>query len=251
MKKAWNIVVSEIKNSHGVLEVLDARCPNDTRCKKLEILVEKFKKPYWIVINKADLVPKNFMERVKNALRKDSNAVDVIFTSTKKYYGYNILFRSIKEFLGKERPKKLCVIGFPNVGKSSLINALAKRVRAKTSSRPGYTKGKQWVKASSWLRIADTPGVIPKEFASKEMRKILFPRDIEESALILIKKVSEAENHNFDLIYGVEPIPKEETLEKIGKKFNFLKSGGEVDITRASKKILDDWNVGKLKAWWF
>ncbi len=249
MKKAWNLVIAEAKQSDGVLEVADARCPNETRSKKLEQLLEKLGKPFWIVLNKADLVPKSFAEKAKDFLRKNTKAVDVIFFSAKTFHGYNILRRSLKEYF-RDEEAKLAVIGFPNVGKSSIINALAKKTKASVAPKPGHTKGKQWIKVSSKLRVSDTPGVLPKEMLAEEWREILFPRDAEHACFLLLEKISKAEGSNFAMLYGVEPEASEAVLEKIAIKFKFLSKGGKPDLTRAAEKILNDWNNGKLSAWW-
>lgn len=249
MKKAWNLIITEVKQSNAVLEVVDARCPNETRSKKLERLLEKLGKPFWIVLNKADLVPKNFAEKVKAFLKENTKAIDVIFFSAKTFHGYNILRRSLKEHF-KDKEVKLTVIGFPNVGKSSIINALAKQSKASVAPKPGHTKGKQWIKISSKLKVSDTPGVLPKEMLAEEWREILFPKDVEHACFLLLEKISKAEGSNFSLLYGTEPEVSEVVLEKIAGSFKFLKKGGEPDLTRAAEKILNDWNSGKLSAWW-
>lgn len=244
----WKTVVAEIKNSDGVLEVVDARCPNEFRSKKLENLFKELNKPFWIIINKVDLVPKDFADRCKKVLKDTSDAVDVIHVSSKKFYGFWILRRSLKNYFDKKA--KLVVVGFPNVGKSSLINMLAQYSVVSTAPVPGHTKGKQWIRISSKLLLSDTPGVIPKELANQDWAKILFPDDVEESAFILLEKIKNAEGSNFKEIYGLEPKPDEETLEKIALKFGFLKKGGEPDTHRAATKIINDWNSCKLTAWW-
>ncbi len=249
MKKAWNVIISEIKLADGILEVVDARCPNETRSEKLESLLERMEKPFWIVMNKTDLVPKEFSERAKNFLKQNTKAVDVLFVSAKVFYGYNILRRSIKEFF-KGNKARLCVVGFPNVGKSSIINAIAKESKVSVAPKPGHTKGKQWIRVGGKLFISDTPGVLPKEFAAEVWREILFPKDIENAAFTLLEKISKAEGTNFSMLYGLHPEPSEETLVKIAKKLNFLKSGGEPDSSRAAQRIIEDWNSGKLTAWW-
>lgn len=249
MKKAWNLIVNEIKTSDAVLEVVDARCPNETRSLKLEKLLERFNKPFWLVLNKTDLVPKNFAERAKYFLKENTNAIDVIFFSAKAFYGYNILRRSLKEYF-RDKEVKLTAIGFPNVGKSSLINAFAKQTKASVAPKPGHTKGKQWIKVSSKIKISDTPGVLPKEMLANEWREILFSSDKEHACYLLIEKIRNAEGSNFSMLYDVEPEVSEHVLEKIAKDFNFLKKGREPDLTRAAEKILNDWNTGKLTAWW-
>ncbi len=246
---SWKTVLSEIRSSDGVLEVVDARCPNEFRSKKLEELFCEWEKPFWIIINKVDIVPKDFADRSKRYLKENSEAVDVVHVSSKKFYGFWILRRSLKSYF-RENKAKLVVVGFPNVGKSSLINMLAQCTVVSTAPVPGHTKGKQWIRISSKLLLSDTPGVIPKEFASRDWAKILFPDDVEESAFILLEKIKNAEGSNFEDIYGLSPEPSEETLEKIALKFKFLKRGGEPDTNRAATKLLNDWNTCKLTAWW-
>ncbi len=245
----WKTVVSEIKSSDGVLEVVDARCPNELRSKKLEKLFEDMAKPFWIIINKVDVVPKEFADRCKAILKDDSGAVDVVHVSSKKFYGFWILRRSLKRYFG-DRKAKLVLVGFPNVGKSSLVNMLAQQTVASTAPVPGHTRGKQWIRISGKLLLSDTPGIIPKEYANKDWAKILFPDDVEEAAFILIEKVKRAEGTNFEELYGVEPEPSEETLERIALKFSFLMRGGKADTHRAAAKLLSDWNDCKLTAWW-
>ena len=249
MKKAWNLIINEIKQSDAVLEVADARCPNETRSKKLETILKRLHKPFWIVLNKSDLVPKSFSEKAKNFLKTNTEAVDIIFFSAKTFHGYNIMRRSIKEYFG-DKEVKLTVIGFPNVGKSSLINAFAKQSKTGVAPKPGHTKGKQWIKASSKIKISDTPGIIPKEMLANEWREILFPEDKEHACFLLIEKISRAEGSNFSVLYGITPEVSESVLEKIAKDFNFVRKGKEPDLTRAAEKILSDWNSGKLTAWW-
>ena len=92
------MILKEIESSDGVLEVVDARCPNELRCTKLEDKIEELGKPFWIIINKVDLVPKEFADRCKRVLKQESNAVDVIHVSSKKFYGFWILRRSLKGY---------------------------------------------------------------------------------------------------------------------------------------------------------
>jgi len=248
--KAVRLVIKEILNVDGVLEVVDARCPNETRSSVIEGVAKKNGKPFWIVMNKTDLVPKEFAERAKKVLLESTDAVDVVFMSSKLFYGYNILRRSIKEYFGKDRKVRLVIVGFPNVGKSTLINALARKSKAPIAPKPGYTKGKQWIKVSSKIMVSDTPGVLPRELAAEEWRKILFPEDIEDACYSLLEKIKKAEGTNFQEIYGVEPEVSEEVLEEIGRKLNYIASGGRIDVKRVAQKILEDWNTGRLTAWW-
>ncbi len=246
---SWKVVLREIERSDGVLEVVDARCPNEFRSEKLEELFREMEKPFWIIINKVDLVPKEFADRCKRILKRLSDAVDVIHVSSKKFYGFWILRRSLKRYFG-DKKARLVLVGFPNVGKSSLINMLAQCTVVSTAPTPGHTRGKQWIRISGKLVLSDTPGIVPKEYARGDWAKILFPEDVEESAFILLDKISKAEGSNFKELYGVEPEPSEDLLVTIGRRFNYLKRGGEVDTHRSAVKLLNDWNGCKLTAWW-
>ncbi len=252
----WNKVIGEMKRHDAILFVLDARCPLETRSEKLESIANKTKKPFWIIPNKVDLVPKEFADKTKEFFKENSKAVDVVHVSAKKYYGVNILRWSLRRILEKtvlkEKEKAyLIVVGYPNVGKSSIINMLARRSKAGVSPKPGFTRGKQWIRVSKKILISDTPGVVPIE--KEEWKNILFPgENLESSALWLLSKIKNADGSNFHEVYGfdIKDVEESEALKLIGERFKFLKKGGEIDVNRAAKRLIDDWNRGKLSAWW-
>ncbi len=248
----WHTIIDEIRRCSAAIEVVDARCPNETRSLKLEKILGEMKKPFWIVINKADLVPKHFLERAKELIKAKSEATDVVYVSTRKYHGFNILKRSLKEGLGKETESRLVVVGFPNVGKSSLINMLSRRGKVGVSPRPGFTRGKQWIRISRNLLVSDTPGVLDLSDAAVMWRKVLFPKkDLEGAAIILLRKIKDADGNNFSRLYGIEIEDDcQLTLQNLATRFSFLMKGGKLDVSRAAKRLIDDWNNGRLVAWW-
>ena len=134
----WDIVEDVIKESDIVLEVLDARMPELTRNKKAEEFVESKEKPMILVMNKIDMAPKQFVKEERNRINKIYPCVSV---SVKKRKGIVSLRRKIFEIMKKgsreEEQIKVGVIGYPNTGKSSLINILAGRKKALTGPRPG------------------------------------------------------------------------------------------------------------------
>ncbi len=248
----WRTVVREIRNSDAVIEVVDARCPNETRSLKLERIITDDNIPFWIVMNKVDLVPKDFADIAKKKMKEISNAVDVLHVSSKKYYGFNILKRSLKENLKDKERVRIVVVGFPNVGKSSLINMLSRRGKAGVAPKPGFTRGKQWIRITRNILMSDTPGVLDIKEAGELWRRVLFPSgDVEGAALFLLDKIKRAEGNNFREIYKIElEDNNEETLEKLALRFNFVKKGAMPDTVRAAKRLIDDWNACKLVAWW-
>jgi hypothetical protein len=246
------VVVREIKSSDAAIEVVDVRCPNETRSKKLESMMYAENIPFWIVMNKVDLVPKNFADLAKMKIKNESNATDVVHVSTKKYYGFNILKRSLQEKLGTKEKVKVVVVGFPNVGKSSLINMLSRRSKAGVAPKPGFTRGKQWIRITKNILVSDTPGVMDIREAGGLWRKVLFPSgEIESAALFLLDKIKHAEGNNFSEFYKIKlEVDNEKTLEKLALRFNFIGKGNKPDIARAAKRLIDDWNACKLVAWW-
>ena len=225
-----------------MIEVLDARLPDETRNKELEQKVEKLGKKLLFVVNKCDLVAKSKVEKLRRGLRPS------VFISSTEKLGTTILKKKILE-LSRGKDVIVGVVGYPNVGKSSLINALSGRKATRTSSESGHTKGMQKVRVDGRIVILDTPGVFPfkekdrakhSKIGSIDYSKI---RDPEEAALHLI-------NDEWNVIvkhYEVSGEDAEEILEEIGRKFNKLQKGGVVNIEVAARFLLREWQTGKIQ----
>ena len=139
------------------------------------------------------------------------------------------------------------VVGYPNVGKSSLINALAGRGAARTSAESGYTKGFQKIKVDNKILLLDTPGVFPRnendtikygKIGAIDYAQIKEP---EIAALTLIEENKEWVMEH----YQVSGEDSEEILEQIGRKLKKLGRKGEVDLEATSRLILKKWQMGK------
>jgi ribosome biogenesis GTPase A len=143
--------------------------------------------------------------------------------------------------INKIKKPVIGVIGYPNVGKSSLINALKGKGSAKTSSEAGYTKAKQYLKVSKDILMMDTPGVIPKQ-ETKDLVLIgaKNPSNIPDPDLAVME-LMEQKPEFFQKKYNIEIKDKEKAIEEIAIKLNLKKKGGLPDIDRASRKILQDW----------
>ncbi|MEM4511474.1 MAG: GTPase, partial [Nanopusillaceae archaeon] len=157
-----NKIYKILEMSDILLEVIDARFPKDSRIYKIEKIIRKKGKELIIVINKSDLVPEDFLYMVKDEFEIE---FPVVYISCKTRKGSRELRRRIKERIPKDKDKiYIGVFGYPNTGKSSTINLLVGRSRAKTSSMPGFTKGFQLIRLSRKIYLIDTPGVIfPKK----------------------------------------------------------------------------------------
>lgn len=241
MPSFWKHVNQVLQQAEIIIEVLDARMIEETRNHEIENKIKKFGKKLLYVINKCDLADKRELDKVKRILKP------CIFISSKDHLGTTMLKKKILE-LSKGKSTVVGVLGYPNVGKSSLINALAGRGAAKTSSESGYTKGLQKIKVDNKIMLLDTPGVFPQR--EKDLRKHSMTgaissgkiKDPETAALHLI----EEEQERVEKFYGVKGEDCEEILQEIALKLNMLLKGGKPNLDAAARIVLRDWQMGKV-----
>lgn len=244
MKNFWKIVNDVIKESDIILEVLDSRFIEGTRNKEIEDKVKSENKQLIYVINKSDLVEKKILEKVKKSLNP------AVFISAMKHQGTSILLKSILQFVDKKKDKIIVgVVGYPNTGKSSVINALKGRSSASVSSVGGHTKGRQLVKITRQVYLMDTPGVYPymeKDqgkhalIASVDFNKVKYPEGVVHKLYTNFREL--LEKH-----YNVKAEDSDDFLEKVAIKLNMVKKGNTPNIDRAARAVLKDWQQGKLK----
>lgn len=246
----WYSVQTAIRECDIVVEVLDARLPELSRSKDIEDLTARYKKPLLFVVNKSDLVNRETVERLQQELGMEK----CVFVSGIKNLGMRVLkerlFMVGKKY-GYEDPR-VCFVGYPNVGKSSIINALAKRAKTKVSPHAGTTKGIQWISAGG-LRIMDSPGVIPVAVNDEARIALMSARNPEKlklperAAVILLKYVREYHLKAYTDFYGIVPEGDENDLfMAIGEKKRFFKKSKELDYKRTAIQILRDWQHGKI-----
>ena len=246
----WGVVKMVVKKADIIVCVLDARMPEFSRNKALESTVHKLGKKLVYVFNKIDLVSPEFLE----GLRRDYS--EYYFVSGIKNIGLKKLKTDLL-IIGKRmglKEVRVGIVGYPNVGKSAIINALAHGRRAAISPVAGTTRGFQLVKAGSLL-VVDSPGVIPLDekevklgiLGAKDPEKL---KSREKVAMEIIKifvetnKKALEEHYDVDLNLIGDPY---EIIQIIGKIKGHLKKGGVVDENRTSIQIIRDWQKGKLR----
>uniref|UniRef100_A0A7C5Y973 Ribosome biogenesis GTPase A n=1 Tax=Fervidobacterium nodosum TaxID=2424 RepID=A0A7C5Y973_9BACT len=234
VQKAKRQIKENLKKIDIVIIVLDARAPVATTSFELKLFKDKTK---IFLLNKSDLsneqINKLWLEEISREfptllVNKDTQRKEIIST--------------IKKVTTMENPH-IAVVGVPNVGKSTIINKILGRHKAKTGAQPGITRGVQWVNVEG-VTVLDSPGILYSEIFSKEIAaKLLLigslpienvPDDIYEVAFDIYKSAS---NLNGDLYT---------TLEEFGRKRGLLKKGGIVDLERARFLFFKDLSEGKL-----
>lgn len=240
-----------IDDADVVAMVLDARMPEISYNPAIKDMAERKGKKLILIFNKIDLISEEHMKLLK---QRNKGA---FFVSGTKNLGLRKLKTSLLIMAKKMKMEtiKVGIVGYPNIGKSAIINALSHRSRALVSSVAGTTKGEQWVKAGA-LRIIDSPGVIPFRDNDEIKLGILGaknPERLKNSDLVAMaiidKFVSENKKaledyYEIEIIEGMESY---DILGEIGKKRNLLLKGGITDERRTAILIIRDWQTGKLK----
>src|SRR3989344_1621969 len=246
-----------IENSDIILEILDARFPQETRNIQFEEEIKQKGKKIIYVLNKSDLI----INKKPDILKELFPYALVSVTSRK---GIKDLRNKIKieaKKISREKEKDfnervtVGIIGYPNTGKSSLINSLIGRSSAGVGSDAGFTKNLQKIKLSENIVLIDSPGIIPeKEYSSINSEKIsrhtkLGARSysqVKEPEIViadLMKEYSEA----LENFYKIDAEgDSEKLIEELGKRKGFRKKGGEVDEDKTSRIIIKDWQSGRI-----
>ncbi|KFP64409.1 Guanine nucleotide-binding protein-like 3, partial [Cariama cristata] len=263
-----------IEASDVVLEVLDARDPMGCRCPQLEQLVtcSGGDKKLLLVLNKIDLVPKENVEKWLNYLKKEFPTVAfksatmmkdrTMFTKrrarvglvgTTQSFGSKCLLKLLQEY-GKTQNKaiQVGVVGFPNVGKSSIINSL-KGVRAcNVGLARGVTKSMQIVHVDKQTKMLDSPSIIAdpsNSVLALALRSII---DTEDSGSAdVLEGVDAILNHcskqQVMMHYSIPDFRNtEEFLTILAQKRGMLKKGGVPDTENIAKLLLCDWTGAKI-----
>ncbi len=251
MVNYWKLVNEVIEKSDVLLEVLDSRLPDMTRNSEVEKKVAGAGKKLILVLNKADLIGQHLAEKEKKLL---GPSYPVVFVSSKEHHGTKLLREKIHIVVGKKEDIVVGVLGYPNVGKSSIINVLKGRKAASTSPLAGHTRAIQNIRITSRILMLDTPGVIP--FVEKdETKHVLIGTkmfsevknpDIYAGEIIsLCNKINEQIIPSFYNVPFVTDAYAE--LEKIAEKMNFRLKGGDFDLDKTARMVIRDWQTGRIK----
>lgn len=266
MTKTKRQIEKTMKLVDAVAEIVDARVPVSSRNPILHQLIQG--KPRVILLNKADMAdPRQTARWIAYYKEKGITAIAVDCRSGK---GMNQFIPTVRAVLKDKiaawerkgmvaRTIRVMVVGIPNVGKSSMINRLAKGSKAVVEDRPGVTRDNRWFSITKDFELLDTPGVLWPKFEDKVVGEHLAFTgavkdtvvDVELLAARLIETLRELypdalksryklENMDLNAMQGYE------ILEQVGRNRGMLISGGEINTERAAIAVLDEFRGAKL-----
>lgn len=262
MTKARRMMQENIKLIDLIIELVDARVPLSSRNPDIDELGKN--KARLILLNKADLAEERMNDEwVEYFKEKGYSAVKV---NSKKGGGIKSIQSVIQEACKEKterdrkrgilnRPVRAMVVGIPNVGKSTFINALAGKACAKTGNKPGVTKGKQWIRLNKNVELLDTPGILWPKFEDQQVGlKLAFIGSIkdeilqtEELAAELVRFLKREYPGVLEEKYDIpEADDVYECIRNIAESRHCLVRGSELDTEKAAAILLDDFRGGRL-----
>ncbi|XP_056900973.1 nucleolar GTP-binding protein 2 [Takifugu flavidus] len=253
-KRIWGELYKVIDSSDVIIQVLDARDPMGTRSKSIETYLKKEKpwKHLIFVLNKCDLIPTWVTKRWVAVLSPEYPTL-AFHASLTNSFGKGSLIQLLRQFGKLHTDKKQISVGFigyPNVGKSSIINTLRSKKVCNVAPIAGETKVWQYITLMRRIFLIDCPGVV---YPSEDSES-----DIVLKGVVQVEKIKNPEEHIGPVLERAKPeyiqktyrIPTwdspEDFLEKLAFRTGKLLKGGEPDLSTVSKMVLNDWQRGRI-----
>lgn len=269
MAKAKRQVSEQLKKVDVVFELVDARIPYSSRNPMIDDVIKQ--KPRVVILNKKDMTNLKELEKWEIYFKNEGFypvAVDAKHGKNHK----NVEVEAIKatqEKFDREKAKGLkprairaMIVGIPNVGKSTLINKLAKRSIAETGNKPGVTKQQQWIKVGKSLQLLDTPGILWPKFEDEEVGKKLSLTGAIKDSIVHLDEVA-IYGLNFMIKHDVSALKRHYNIDThedaeildwfdaIGRRRGLLQKGNEVDYESVIELIINDMRNAKIGTYCF
>ncbi|WP_299087103.1 ribosome biogenesis GTPase YlqF [uncultured Metabacillus sp.] len=263
MAKARRQVTEKLKLIDIVFELVDARIPMSSRNPMIDEIVSS--KPRIVLLNKADKADESVTRQWLEYFKE--KGISALAIDAQTGTGLKQITQLSKELLKekfdkmaakgiKPRAIRALIIGIPNVGKSTLINRLAKKNITKTGDRPGVTTAQQWVKVGNELELLDTPGILWPKFEDQLVGLKLATTGAIKDAILNLQEVTvfalnflkEHYPHRLKERFDLEELPDEVVplFDVIGKKRGCIMPGGYIDYDKTSELVLREIRADKL-----
>lgn len=261
-----------------ILMVLDARDPQGCRVREVEdsILATGGKKRLVMVLNKIDLVPRENVQGWIKVIQREFPCVafkastqearthlsQSSSTSGSEAYGADGLLQLLKNYarsgnLSKKLRVRVGVVGYPNVGKSSLINSLKRSRVCNVGASPGVTTARQEIHLDSTVSLIDCPGIVfnhqaEGDNASLMLRNCLKVEQLADPMTPALEALSRIEPAVLQRLYALDSTVAADSADSAGllaaiaRRLGKLKRGGVADLEATARHILNDWNNGKI-----
>ncbi|KAI1321030.1 GTPase required for pre-60S ribosomal subunit nuclear export and maturation [Mortierella claussenii] len=254
-KRIWGELYKVIDSSDVVIHVLDARDPMGTRCSNVEYHIKKEArhKQLIFVLNKCDLVPTWVTAKWVKTLSKEYPTL-AFHASINNSFGKGSLIQLLRQFSALHSDKKQISVGFigyPNTGKSSIINTLRGKKVCNVAPIPGETKVWQYITLMKRIYLIDCPGVVHPSTTDTET-------DIVLKGVVRVENIKQPDDYIPELLARVRPEYIQRTYEldhwedsvdfltQLAKRTGKLIKGGEADLGSVAKMVLNDWLRGKI-----
>ena len=262
MTKAKRMMQENIKLIDLIIEVVDARIPRSSRNPDIDELGKN--KARLILLNKADLADER--ENEKWAQYFQEKGYYTVKLNAKSGAGIKNVLPAIMESCQeklerdrkrgiKNRPVRAMVVGIPNVGKSTFINAFGGKACTKTGNKPGVTKGKQWIRINKNVELLDTPGILWPKFEDQSVGAKLAMvgsikdeiLNLEELSLELLGCLHEFYKGLLEKRYELtESDDRLSMLTQIAENRKCIQKGNELDYLKAANIFLEEFRNGKI-----
>lgn len=266
MAKARRQVTENLKLVDIIFELVDARLPLSSRNPMIDEVIHQ--KTRLLILNKQDMADETQTRKwVQYFAERGDKAVAINSLDGK---GLQLVTKAAQELLKekwermrakgmKPRAIRAMIVGIPNVGKSTLINRLAKKNIAKTGNTPGVTKAQQWIKVGNELELLDTPGILWPKFEDQEVGYKLALTgaikdtitNMEDLAVYGLRFLEVNYPERLQERYQMDHVHEDlvETFDHIGKLRRVFGAGGEIDYDQVAQLIVRDirgQQLGKL-----
>ncbi|ORY47666.1 P-loop containing nucleoside triphosphate hydrolase protein, partial [Rhizoclosmatium globosum] len=273
-----------VEQADVILEVLDARDPMGCRPKQIEEMIMNAggNKRIILVLNKIDLVPRDVVEKWMKYLRNefptiafkastqaqrsnigrsnvptDKASADLLNSS--ECLGADNLVKLLKNYCRNNNIKTsitVGVVGFPNVGKSSVINSLKRSKACNVGASAGVTKVAQQIHLDKNIKLLDCPGIVfskespsndPKAQAEVLLRNCVKSELIDDPITPVELILSRCSKEQIQLLYDIPPFSSTtDFLIHLAKVRGRLRKRGSPDLESTARSVLQDWNAGRV-----